>query len=93
MKNIDEKSNSELYIEKAKSIRNIIIGNYVENRIVDEIKTKNFEHLQKKALITAVEVANSSEELELCAVAIETIYCGDDIDVDEWAEQVRIKAY
>ena len=80
-------------LDKAKSTRNIIIGNYVENRRVDEKKIKEFEQLQKKMLITAVGAAKSTEELELCAAAIETIYCGDDIDVDEWAEQVRIKAY
>ena len=34
----------------------------------------------------------SYEDLEKCAVSIETYFCND-VDADEWAEDIRIKAY
>ncbi|MDD2697921.1 MAG: hypothetical protein PHF17_03870 [Arcobacteraceae bacterium] len=53
---------------------------------------KTYENLELIGYRIAVRKACSPQELEECAVAIEENYCGD-LDSDEWAEQIRLKAY
>jgi len=53
---------------------------------------RTYEILETIGLRIAVRKANSREELEACAIAIEENYFGA-FDPQEWAEQVRIKAY
>lgn len=90
---ININSECEQFLAKAKSIGNIMKGNYQNDKVYDFQKSQDFIALQKEALVYAIKQASSDEELEKCATVIETIYCGDDIDAHEWAEQVRNKTY
>ncbi|MCX6077481.1 MAG: hypothetical protein NTW78_11450 [Campylobacterales bacterium] len=59
---------------------------------LDNNKFKSYEKLERIGYKLAVKKAKTPEELEKCAVTVEENYCGND-DPDEWAEQIRIKAY
>lgn len=52
----------------------------------------SYEKLERIGYKLAVKKANTPEEIEKCAVSVEGNYCGIH-DPDEWAEQIRIKAY
>ena len=51
-----------------------------------------YEKLETIAFKIAVKKANTVEEIEKCAVSVEKNYNGP-LDPDEFAEQIRIKAY
>ena len=53
---------------------------------------KSFEKLETIGYKIAVKKAITVEEIEKCATEVEEKYCGK-YDPDEWAEQIRIKAY
>jgi len=93
MKMINTNSECDQLLDRAKSIRNIMKGNYQNDKVYDFQKSQDFIALLKEALKSAIKEARCQEELEKCATVIETIYCGDDIDAHEWAEQVRNKTY
>ena len=52
----------------------------------------SFLKLETIAYKIAVHKANTVEELEECAVSVEEHYCGK-YDPNQWAEEIRIKAY
>lgn len=51
-----------------------------------------YEQLQRIGYKIAIQKAKTPDELELCASTVELNDCGID-DIDEWAENIRIKAY
>lgn len=53
---------------------------------------ESYEKLETIAYKIAVKKANTIEEVEICAVSVEENYNGP-LDPDEFAEQIRIKAY
>lgn len=53
---------------------------------------KSYKKLETIAYKIAVRKAFTVEEIEKCAIAVEENYSGTH-DPDEWAEQIRIKAY
>lgn len=53
---------------------------------------KSYEQLETILYKIAVKKATTVEEIEKCAVSVEENYCGQ-LDPDEYAEQIRIKAY
>ena len=53
---------------------------------------KSYEKLETIAYKIAVKKAETIEEIENCAASIEKNYTGQ-LDSDDWAEEVRIKAY
>jgi len=53
---------------------------------------ESFEKLETIGYKIAVKKAITVEEIEKCAISVEENYCGP-LDPDEWAEQIRIKAY
>ena len=53
---------------------------------------KSYDKLETIAYKIAVKKANTVEEIEKCAVSVEENYTGQ-LDPDELAEQIRIKAY
>jgi len=75
------------YVELIQADKNAEIYKEVMGLVSD---WKTYENLERIGYRIAVRKACSPQELEECAVAIEENYCGH--DVDEWAEQIRIKA-
>lgn len=95
MKNIKELENKS--IEELLNYTNVMkrdsLEYYCNNNMIVDSKYEEYEKLEKKVYQLAIEKATTQEELEKCAKQIEENYTGDDIDPDEWAEQIRIKAY
>lgn len=93
MKRIDEKITCVELLDIVEDMKNELYSKYTINDMKGNAETKKLEVSQRNILMAAINKATTPEDLELCAISVETIYCGDDIDVDEWAEQIRIKAY
>ncbi|WP_373035559.1 hypothetical protein [Sulfurimonas sp.] len=95
-------------VEQIKVMRKMEKSQYVLNRIgfIQEILKgesykevigldndyESYEKLLTIAFKVAVSKAKTVEEIEMCAVAVEECSYGK-YDPDEWAEQIRIKAY
>jgi len=73
-------------------IRKIKEAELVKDILGIENMYKSWDRIEKIAYIIAVKKATLVAELEKCAVEIGENYSGG-IDPDEWAEEVRIKAY
>ena len=73
-------------------IQAILKGELYKSIIGIDNEYKSYEKLETIAYKIAVKKANTIEEIEKCAVLVEENYTGQ-LDPDEWAEQIRIKAY
>jgi len=73
-------------------IQAILKGESYKGAIGLENDYKSFAKLETIAYKIAVKKANTVEEIEKCAVLVEENYNGP-LDPDEWAEQIRLKAY
>ena len=83
-------SSNEL-LQEARRTKEEGIIHYLNNGSIDDRKVKFFEKVEKLTYWLAVKKASCEEELEECAVAIETNCYYD--NADDWAEQIRIQAY
>jgi hypothetical protein len=97
MKNIIEKMNTtkttKELLDLTDTARYEYMKHYYNNSMAVDEKHEKFKSLEKRIYELAIENATIPEELEACAASIELNFCFDGIDADEWAEQIRIKAY
>ena len=73
-------------------IQEILKGESYKEVIGLDNDYNSYEKLLIIAYKIAIKKASTVEEVEMCAVSVEENYNGQ-LDPDEWAEQIRIKAY
>lgn len=97
MKNIIEKMNTakttKELLDLTDTVRYECMKYYYSNHMVVDEKHEKFQHLEKRIYELAVKNATTPEWLEACAASLELHFCFNGIDGDDWAEQIRIKAY
>ena len=92
VKEIRKMETSQEVLKRIDLIKEIQKGEMIKSILDLENQYKSFEKLETIAYKIAVKKAHTVEEIEQCAKSIEETYTGL-YDPDEWAEQVRIKAY
>ena len=92
VKEMRKMETSQAVLNRLGFVQKIKEGESLKNFIGLDNDYKSYEKLETIAYKIAVKKANTVEEIEKCAVSVEENYCGNH-DPDEWAEQIRIKAY
>jgi len=97
MKNIIEKMNAakttKELLDLTDTVKYECTRHYYNNSMIVDEKHEKFQSLEKRIYELAVKNATTPEELEACATSIELHFYFDGIDGDDWAEEIRIKAY
>lgn len=92
IKKLKQLPTSQSVLNHTKIVREIKKSEGSKNLIGLENSIKSYEKLERLGYKLAIKKANTPEEIEKCATEIEENYCGD-LDPDQWAEQIRVKAY
>ncbi|MBU0721443.1 hypothetical protein KJ877_08875 [bacterium] len=89
MRNMDEAQHVLNYVEV---IQEILNGESWKESLGLDNDYEAYEKLLTIAFKIAIKKAKTVEEIEKCAVSVEECSYGK-YDPDEWAEQIRIRAY
>jgi len=92
IKEMKKMKTSQAVLNRLEYIQAILKGEFYKDIIGLENDYAAFEKLETIAYKIAVKKSITIEEIENCAVSVEQNYYGK-YDPDEWAEQIRIKAY
>ncbi len=92
VKEMRKMDKSQYVLNRIGFIQEILKGESYKDAIGLDNDYGSYEKLLTIAYKIAVKKANTVEEIEMCAVSVEENYTGK-LDPDEWAEQIRIKAY
>ena len=92
VKKLKQLPTSQSVLNHTKIIREIKKAEGFKDLMGLKNNIKSYEKLERIGYKLAVKKANTPEEIEKCVTEVEENYCGD-LDSDQWAEQIRIKAY
>jgi len=92
IKKIKDMETTQDVLDRTTFIQEILNGESLKSLIGLESNYGSYEKLLTISFKIAVKKAHTVEEIEKCAVAVEKCRYGL-FDPDEWAEQIRIKAY
>jgi len=87
-----EMETAEQVLSYTKCIQEVLNGETWKLSLNLDDDFESYEKLMTISFKIAVKKAHTVEEIEKCAVAVEECRYGQ-FDPDEWAEQIRIKAY
>jgi len=92
IKKMSKTEKSYVVLNYIKCLQGIKEGEALKDSIGLNNDIESYEKLERIAYKIAIKKATTVEEIEMCAVSVEENYTGK-LDPDEWAEQIRIKAY
>lgn len=92
IKKMKDMETTQEVLDRTTFIQEILNGESLKSLIGLESNYDSYEKLLTIAFKIAIKKAHTVEEIEKCAVAVEECSCGR-FDPDEWAEEIRIKAY
>ncbi len=92
VKKIRKIEKCNVILNYANCIQGIKKGEALKYSIRLDNDYKLYSKLETIIYKIAIKKATTTEEIEECAVSVEENYTGE-LDPDDWAEQIRIKAY